>query len=54
MPIKQEAILIKSLVFIDTEVSESGKLKDIGAIKDKGDIFHSNDISDFSAFIKKS
>ena len=35
-------------------MSESGKIKDIGAIKDKGDVFHGSNISDFSAFIKKS
>lgn len=42
------------MVFIDTEVSKAGKLKDIGATKDKGDDFHSNNISDFSDYLKKS
>lgn len=49
-----EAILIKDLVFIDTEISESESIKDLGAIKENGDVFHSNNISGFSAFIGES
>ena len=46
-------IHIKNIVFIDTEISSSGKIFDIGAIKEKGDSFHGGNLSQFSAFLKK-
>jgi ATP-dependent DNA helicase RecQ len=43
------------ITFIDTEVEPaSGKILDIGAVKDKGATFHSSCIQDFSEFIKGS
>ena len=44
---------MKRIAFIDTETSEKSKqIKDIGAIKDTGDEFHSNHILNFKHFIK--
>ena len=44
---------MKRIAFIDTETSEKPKqIKDIGAIKDTGDEFHSNHILNFKHFIK--
>lgn len=41
-----------SIVFIDTEVSlNSNKIKDIGAVKSNGEIFHSNSVKDFLLFV---
>ncbi|MBX9784230.1 MAG: RecQ family ATP-dependent DNA helicase [Chitinophagaceae bacterium] len=42
-----------SVAFIDTEIEpNSRKILDIGGIKDDGQSFHSNSISDFIAFIR--
>lgn len=45
---------MKNIVFVDTEVSSSGKVKDIGAVRGKGDVFHSASKTEFTKFIKKS
>lgn len=46
---------MNSIVFIDIEVNPSSKkILDIGAIKENGDIFHSNSITNFIAFLKGS
>jgi ATP-dependent DNA helicase RecQ len=43
----------KSIAFIDTEIEpNSGKILDIGGIKDDGQSFHSNSISNFIAFLR--
>jgi ATP-dependent DNA helicase RecQ len=43
---------MNSIAFIDTEVSlKTHEILDIGAIKEKGNSFHSNSISDFISFI---
>ena len=42
-----------SIAFIDTEVSlKSQKILDIGGVKDNGNSFHSNSITEFISFIK--
>jgi len=42
-----------SIAFIDTEVSlKSQKILDIGGVKDNGNSFHSNSITEFVSFIK--
>ncbi|MGN6341400.1 MAG: RecQ family ATP-dependent DNA helicase [Ginsengibacter sp.] len=44
---------MKSIAFIDTEIEQkSGKILDIGGIKDNGSSFHSNSITDFTTFLK--
>ncbi len=46
---------MKSIVFIDTEIElNSGKILDIGGVKDNGSFFHSNSITDFTTFLKDS
>jgi ATP-dependent DNA helicase RecQ len=41
-----------SIAFIDTEIEpKSGKILDIGSIKNDGNWFHSNSIADFTKFI---
>ncbi len=46
---------MKSIVFIDTEIElNSGKILDIGGVKDNGSFFHSNSITDFTTFLKGS
>lgn len=42
-----------NFLFIDTEVSADGKIKDIGAVKDKDSIFHSNDTAKLTKFAEK-
>ncbi|HLP72910.1 MAG TPA: hypothetical protein VK155_08420, partial [Bacteroidales bacterium] len=43
---------MSSIAFIDTEVSlKTHEILDIGSIKDNGNSFHSNSISDFTSFI---
>lgn len=43
---------MKSIVFIDTEIDpKSQKILDIGGIKDNGNSFHSNSITDFIKFL---
>jgi ATP-dependent DNA helicase RecQ len=43
----------KSIAFIDTEIEpNSRKILDIGGIKDDGQSFHSNSISNFIAFLR--
>ena len=44
---------MKEIIFIDTEVSNSGKLQDIGALKTSGEEFHSINTSNFASFVKK-
>ncbi|MEO6328283.1 MAG: RecQ family ATP-dependent DNA helicase [Ginsengibacter sp.] len=42
-----------SITFIDTEIDfKSRMILDIGGVRDKGDYFHSNSITDFSTFLK--
>ncbi len=42
-----------SIVFIDTEIDpKNGKILDIGCIKDNGNSFHKNSLSEFVLFIK--
>jgi len=44
---------MNSIAFIDTEIEPKGKkILDMGAIRDNGNIFHSNSISDFTNFLK--
>jgi len=44
---------MNSIAFIDTEIEpKSGKILDIGAVKDDGNFFHSPSISDFTAFLR--
>ncbi len=44
---------MRQIVFFDTEVNPtSGKVLDIGCIKDDGSKFHSSSISDFTTFIR--
>lgn len=44
---------MKSIVFIDTEIEpQSGKILDIGGIKDDGDIFHTAAITAWPVFLK--
>ena len=44
---------MKRIAFFDTEISiKSGQIKDIGAIKNTGETFHSNNILRFKHFIK--
>ncbi len=43
---------MKSIAFIDTEIElRSRKILDIGSVKDNGNSFHSNSISDFIKFL---
>ena len=44
-----------SIVFIDSEVGVSDKkIKDLGAVNENGDEFHSASIKDFSDFISEA
>lgn len=43
-----------SLVFIDTEVEQKGRILDIGAIKDNGSCFHNASIAEFTKFVSTS
>ena len=46
---------MNSVVFIDTEVGvDSGKIKDIGAVKPDGSVFHWFSIREFLSFIRES
>ncbi|MFT6868508.1 MAG: ATP-dependent DNA helicase RecQ [Cyclobacteriaceae bacterium] len=46
---------MNSIAFIDTEIEpKSGKIIDIGSIKDNGSSFHSNSISDFTDFLSET
>lgn len=42
---------MKSIAYIDLEVSAKGQILDIGAVKDNGEKFHSSKIGDFVRFI---
>ena len=42
---------MNNIVYFDLEVSNNGKIMDIGAINQNGDTFHSSVISDFLKFI---
>ena len=43
---------MNSIAFIDTEVEpKSGKLLDIGSIKDNGDSFHKTSVAEFIRFL---
>lgn len=47
--------MTKSIVFIDSEVGvDSGKIKDIGAVKPDGSVFHWFSIREFLSFIRES
>ena len=44
---------MNSIAFIDTEIeTKSGKILDIGGIKDNGSSFHSTSITEFTTFLK--
>lgn len=44
---------MKSIAFIDTEIEpKSGRILDIGSVKDDGDTFHRTSIAEFIQFIK--
>jgi ATP-dependent DNA helicase RecQ len=44
---------MNSIAFIDTEIEpKSRKILDIGGVKDDGNSFHSNSITDFTTFLK--
>ncbi len=44
----------KGVIFIDAEISKTdNKIKDLGAIKENGDIFHSHDIRSFVDFVQQ-
>lgn len=43
-----------SLVFIDTEIEQKGRILDIGAIKDDGSCFHNASIAEFTKFVSTS
>ena len=46
---------MNSIVFIDTEIEpKSRKILDIGGVKDNGNSFHSNSVTDFITFLKGS
>lgn len=46
---------MNSIVFFDTEIDPtSNKIKDIGGIRDNGNIFHSGSITDFISFLRDS
>ena len=40
-----------TILFFDTEISEDEKIKDIGAVYENGNAFHSASINEFSDFI---
>ncbi len=43
---------MNSIAFIDTEIDpKSRKILDIGGVKDDGNSFHSNSITDFTTFL---
>lgn len=42
---------MKSIAYIDIEVSLKGRILDIGAVKGNGEKFHSSVIGDFIKFI---
>lgn len=45
----------KEIIFIDSEIGmREHKIKDLGAIKENGDVFHSPDIRSFANFIQES
>lgn len=45
---------MKSIAFIDTEIEYStGKVLDVGGVKDDGSIFHANNMSDFLHFVEE-
>ena len=44
---------MNSIVFIDTEIEQkSGKILDIGGVKDNGSTFHSNSLTALTTFLK--
>jgi ATP-dependent DNA helicase RecQ len=44
---------MNSIAFIDTEIEpKSGKILDIGGVKDDGNRFHSNSMNDFTTFLR--
>jgi len=44
---------MQPITFIDTEIEpKSGKILDLGGIKDNGSTFHSTSISEFANFLK--
>ena len=44
---------MNSIAFVDTEIEpKSRKILDIGVVKDDGNSFHSNSISDFITFLR--
>lgn len=46
---------MNSIAFIDTEIdSKTGRVLDIGGIKDNGDQFHSNSLNQFTTFLQGS
>src|SRR5690349_21401838 len=43
---------MNSIAFIDTEIEpKTQKILDIGGVRDNGSFFHSNSITDFTAFL---
>ncbi|MBL7859254.1 MAG: hypothetical protein JNM57_16295 [Cyclobacteriaceae bacterium] len=43
---------MKSIAFIDTEIEpKSGRILDIGGVKDDGDTFHKTSVAEFIQFI---
>lgn len=46
---------MKPIAFIDTEIEpSSGKILDIGSVKENGSLFHANAVSDFIKFLHGS
>lgn len=49
----KENIMLNSVAFIDIEVEPaSGKIMDIGSVKDNGNLFHKNSVAEFIQFLK--
>jgi ATP-dependent DNA helicase RecQ len=46
---------MKSIAFIDTEIEpHSGKILDIGGVRDNGAVFHKGSVPDFVSFLRGS